>query len=98
MPVRLTAAIITALGMVTSVVGATEVQPADHAAVVGVTRYVLQVPDAEYLTYSGRFTSAFPKGLPPAYGSYRWVRYYDDVILVDLRSGYVVDVIHDFFW
>jgi len=36
--------------------------------------------------------------LPPAYGPYRWVRYYDDVILVDVRTGYVVDVIHDFFW
>ena len=36
--------------------------------------------------------------LPPAYGPYRWVRYYDDVMLVDLRNGRVVDVIHDFFW
>ena len=36
--------------------------------------------------------------LPPAYGPYRWVRYYDDVLLVDLRSGRVVDAIHDFFW
>lgn len=36
--------------------------------------------------------------LPPAYGSLRWVRYYDDALLVDLRDGYVVDVIHDFFW
>lgn len=36
--------------------------------------------------------------LPPAYGSYRWVRYYDDVLLVDLRTGRVVDVISDFFW
>ena len=36
--------------------------------------------------------------LPAAYGSYRWVRYYDDVLLVDLRSGRVVDVIRDFFW
>lgn len=36
--------------------------------------------------------------LPPAYGSYRWVRYYDDVLLVDLRSGRVVDVIQNFFW
>jgi Ni/Co efflux regulator RcnB len=33
----------------------------------------------------------------PGYG-YRWVRYYDDVLLVDTRSGYVVDVIYDFFW
>ena len=36
--------------------------------------------------------------LPAAYGSYRWVRYYDDVLLVDLRNGRVVDVIRDFFW
>lgn len=36
--------------------------------------------------------------LPDAYGSYRWVRYYDDVLLVDVRNGRVVDVIHDFFY
>ncbi len=36
--------------------------------------------------------------LPNVYGSYRWVRYYDDVLLVDLYSGQVVDVIYDFFW
>lgn len=36
--------------------------------------------------------------LPPADGPYRWVRYYDDVLLVDVRDGRVVDVIHDFFW
>jgi len=36
--------------------------------------------------------------LPAAYGSYRWVRYYDDILLVDLRTGRVVDVIRAFFW
>jgi Ni/Co efflux regulator RcnB len=36
--------------------------------------------------------------LPPVYGPYRWVRYWDDALLVDLRSGRVVDVIHGFFW
>lgn len=36
--------------------------------------------------------------LPPAYGPYRWVRYYDDVLLVDIDTGMVVDVITDFFW
>ncbi|MFT3965580.1 MAG: RcnB family protein, partial [Sphingobium sp.] len=36
--------------------------------------------------------------LPPAYGTLRWVRYYDDALLVDIRDGYIVDVIHDFFW
>jgi len=36
--------------------------------------------------------------LPPAYGSLRWVRYYDDALLVDVRDGYVVDVINNFFW
>jgi hypothetical protein len=36
--------------------------------------------------------------LPPAYGQYRWVRYYGDVLLVDIYTGQVVDVITDFFW
>ena len=36
--------------------------------------------------------------LPEVYGPYRWVRYYDDVLLVNTYSGEVVDVIHDFFW
>lgn len=36
--------------------------------------------------------------LPPAYGPYRWVRYYDDALLVDIYTGRVVDVIHGVFW
>ncbi len=36
--------------------------------------------------------------LPEVYGPYKWVRYYDDVILVDIYTGEVVDVIHKFFW
>lgn len=36
--------------------------------------------------------------LPDAYGPYRWVRYYDDALLVDIYSGEVVDVIYSFFW
>ncbi len=36
--------------------------------------------------------------LPPAYGPYRWVRYYNDALLVDTWTGEVVDVIHGFFW
>ncbi|NJS14892.1 MAG: hypothetical protein HC788_10140 [Sphingopyxis sp.] len=36
--------------------------------------------------------------LPDVHGPYRWVRYYDDVLLVDVYSGEVVDVIHNFFW
>ena len=36
--------------------------------------------------------------LPPVYGPYRWIRYYDDALLVDLRTGRVVDVIRRFFW
>lgn len=36
--------------------------------------------------------------LPPADGPYRWIRYYNDVLLVDLRSGVVVDSIPGFFW
>ena len=36
--------------------------------------------------------------LPEAYGPYRWVRYYNDALLVDVRYGEVVDVVHDIFW
>ncbi len=36
--------------------------------------------------------------LPDVYPPYRWVRYYNDVLLVDTDSGEVVDVIYDFFW
>jgi hypothetical protein len=36
--------------------------------------------------------------LPPVYGPLQWVRYYNDVLLVDTDTGQVVDVIYDFFW
>jgi len=36
--------------------------------------------------------------LPPAPYGTQWIRYYNDVILVDIYTGEVVDVIHDFFW
>jgi hypothetical protein len=36
--------------------------------------------------------------LPAVYGPYRWVRYYDDALLVNIYDGQVVDVIYDFFW
>ena len=28
----------------------------------------------------------------------RWVRHYNDVLLVDVRSGYVIDVYRNFYW
>jgi Ni/Co efflux regulator RcnB len=36
--------------------------------------------------------------LPYAPPGYRWIRYYDDAILVDTFSGEVVDVLYNFFW
>lgn len=36
--------------------------------------------------------------LPPPWGPYRWVRYYDDALLVDVDTGQVVDVIYGIFW
>jgi len=36
--------------------------------------------------------------LPPAPYGTQWVRYYDDVVLVDVYNGEVLDVIYDFFW
>ena len=36
--------------------------------------------------------------LPPAYGPYRWVRYWNDALLVNIYTGEVVDVMQGFFW
>jgi hypothetical protein len=36
--------------------------------------------------------------LPRSYGSYRWVRYHNDALLVNLYTGEVEDVVYDFFW
>jgi hypothetical protein len=36
--------------------------------------------------------------LPEAYGPYRWIRYYDDVLLVDTYNGEVADALYDFFY
>ncbi|MEH3159344.1 MAG: RcnB family protein [Sphingomonas taxi] len=36
--------------------------------------------------------------LPEVYGPYRWVRYYDDALLVDIRTGMVVDTVYDIFY
>ena len=36
--------------------------------------------------------------LPEAYGPYRWVRYYNDALLVDIDSGQVVDAVYGIFW
>jgi hypothetical protein len=52
------------------------------------------------LFYSSRYWIDDPwrYRLPEVYGPYRWVRYYDDALLVNVYTGEVVDVIHDFFW
>ncbi|MES1974410.1 MAG: RcnB family protein [Pseudomonadota bacterium] len=36
--------------------------------------------------------------LPPAGYNQRWVRHYNDVLLVDVRRGIVIDVIRNFYW
>ena len=50
--------------------------------------------------YSNRYWISDPwqYRLPPAYAGTQWVRYYDDVLLVDVYTGEVLDVIYDFFW
>ena len=54
----------------------------------------------EPLFYSQRYwlDDPFQYRLPYAPPGTRWVRYYNDVILVDTWSGEVVDVIYNFFW
>ena len=52
------------------------------------------------LFYSQRYWIGDPwqYRLPPAYPGTQWVRYYNDVLLVDVYTGEVIDVIHGFFW
>jgi len=50
--------------------------------------------------YSSRFWINDPwmYRLPYAPPGYRWIRYYDDAVLVDTWTGQVEDVIYNFFW
>jgi Ni/Co efflux regulator RcnB len=50
--------------------------------------------------YSPRYYIADPYRyrLPVAGYGLRWIRHYDDALLVDVRRGRVVDVIRDFYW
>jgi hypothetical protein len=52
------------------------------------------------LFYSNRYWLSDPwqYRLPPAPYGTQWVRYYDDVVLVDTYTGEVLDVIENFFW
>jgi hypothetical protein len=50
--------------------------------------------------YSNRYwlNDPFQYRLPHVGYPYQWVRYWDDAVLVDTRTGRVLDVIYDFFW
>lgn len=49
--------------------------------------------------YQQRYVIADPYRyrLPRAIGNQRWVRHYNDVLLIDTRRGYVVDVLRGFY-
>ena len=50
--------------------------------------------------YSSRYwlNDPWQYRLPYAPPGTRWIRYWDDAVLVDLWSGQVVDVVYNFFW
>lgn len=50
--------------------------------------------------YGPRYVIADPwrYRLPPARRYTRWVRHYNDVLLIDYRRGFVVDVLRNFYW
>lgn len=54
----------------------------------------------EPLFFSQRYwvSNPYQYRLPPAPPGTQWIRYYNDVLLVDTWSGEVIDVIYDFFW
>lgn len=66
--------------------------------------YGYQSLNVGFTLYSGYYQpnywidNPYEYRLPPVYGPYRWVRYYNDAVLVDIYSGEVEDVIRDFFW
>lgn len=35
--------------------------------------------------------------LPPAPTDARWVRYYNDALIIDARTGYIIDAVHNIF-
>ena len=53
----------------------------------------------ESLFFSNRYwiNDPWQYRLPTAPYGAQWVRYYNDVLLVDIYSGYVIDTIHNFF-
>lgn len=50
--------------------------------------------------YGSRYwiTDPYRYRLPAARYGQRWVRHYDDVLLIDTRRGVVIDVIRGLFW
>lgn len=50
--------------------------------------------------YGGRYVISDPwrYRLPPVRPGQRWVRHYDDVLLVEPRRGRVIQVIRGFYW
>ena len=50
--------------------------------------------------YGSRYVIANPGRyrLPPLRPNTRWVRHYNDVLLVDYRRGIVLDVLNGFYW
>lgn len=53
---------------------------------------------APYYTQRYWISDPWRYRLPVARGHQRWVRHYDDVLLVDTRRGIVIDVIRNFYW
>jgi hypothetical protein len=51
-----------------------------------------------YYSSSYWINNPYDYRLPYAPPGYRWIRYWDDAILVDTFTGEVVDVINNFFW
>lgn len=63
-----------------------------HRFQEGVRLRPMYYRDRYFITDTGRYR------LPAAYGPTRWVRHYDDALLVNVRTGRVLRVINGFFW
>ncbi len=52
----------------------------------------------DYFSSSYWISDPWMYRLPPAPPGTRWIRYYNDALLVDVWTGEVIDVIHNVFW
>lgn len=63
-------------------------------------RYVagLYLPPVFFIGGNYWLSDPWAYRLPAAPAAARWIRYFNDALLIDSRTGYVIDVVYGVFW